>query len=107
MRRSRETVVVIGEGITEKYYIQSLRDVLVIKPTAIKPKNSSLEELEHSIEGAIKEGYSRIYCLIDKDNKVLDGNPDHERNAKVYSNLRNKYTTSGSRTGMETNRMFA
>lgn len=38
MRRSRETVVVIGEGITEKYYIQSLRDVLVIKPTAIKPK---------------------------------------------------------------------
>lgn len=91
MRRSRETVVVIGEGITEKYYIQSLRDVLVIKPTAIKPKNSSLEELEHSIEGAIKEGYSRIYCLIDKDNMVLDGNPDHERNAKVYSNLRNKY----------------
>ena len=62
MARKRITVAIIGEGITEKYYIQSLQDILEIKPTPIKPKNSSLKELEISIKDCIKKGYSKIYC---------------------------------------------
>lgn len=91
MARKKETIAVIGEGITEKYYIQSLRDFLKIKPTPIKPKNSSLKELEISIKDCIKKGYNRIYCLIDCDNKICDGHPDHERNAQEYSQLKHRY----------------
>lgn len=91
MARNRVSVAVIGEGITEKYFIQSLRDILHIKPTPIKAKNSSLKELEIAIKDCIKKGYNRIYCMIDVDNKVHDGNPDHEQNAKEYASLKRKY----------------
>ncbi len=91
MARKRITVAVIGEGITEKYYIQSLQDILEIKSTPIRPKNSTLKELEISIKDCIKKGYSKIFCLIDKDNKINDGNPDHERNAAEYARLKRQY----------------
>lgn len=91
MARKRLTVAVIGEGITEKYYIQSLQDILEIKPTPIKPKNSTLKELEISIKDCIKKGYGKIFCLIDKDNKINDGDPDHERNAAEYARLKRQY----------------
>ncbi len=91
MRKDREAVAVIGEGITEKYYLLSLRDFLKIKPTPIKPKNSSLKELENSIKECIKKGFSRIFCLIDRDNKIYDGDPGHEANAKEYAELKRKY----------------
>lgn len=91
MARNRMTVAVIGEGITEKYFIQSLRDVLQIKPTPVKPKNSSLKELEISIKECIRKGYSRIYCMIDVDNKIHDGNPDHDRSADEYARLKRQY----------------
>ena len=55
MAKSRVTVAVIGEGITEKYFILSLRDVLQIKPGYVKPKNSSLKELEITIKSCIKK----------------------------------------------------
>ena len=45
MPKSKTSVAIIGEGITEKYFILSLRDILRIKPIPIKPKNSSLKEL--------------------------------------------------------------
>lgn len=91
MARKRITVAVIGEGITEKYYIQSLQDILEIKPTPVKPKNSTLKEMEISIKDCIKKGYSKIFCLIDKDNKIKDGNPDHDRNAAEYARLKKQY----------------
>lgn len=91
MARKRITVAVIGEGITEKYYIQSLQDILEIKPTPVKPKNSTLKEMEISIKDCIRKGYSKIFCLIDKDNKITDGNPDHDRNAAEYAWLKKQY----------------
>ncbi len=91
MARKRITVAVIGEGITEKYYIQSLQDILEIKPTPVKPKNSTLKEMEISIKDCIRKGYSKIFCLIDKDNKITDGNPDHDRNAAEYARLKKQY----------------
>lgn len=91
MARKRLTVAVIGEGITEKYYIQSLQDILEIKPTPVKPKNSTLKEMEISIKDCIRKGYSKIFCLIDKDNKINDGNPDHDRNAAEYARLKKQY----------------
>lgn len=91
MPKSKTSVAIIGEGITEKYFILSLRDILRIKPIPIKPKNSSLKELELAIKDCIKKGYHVVYCMIDVDNKIHDGNPDHERNAKEYAKLKRQY----------------
>ena len=61
----------IGEGITEYYYFNSLKDEFPqlqnIEPKV--PKHSSLEELRKNIETAINEGYSKVFCVIDMDNK--------------------------------------
>lgn len=65
------TTLILGEGITEWYYIKSLQDVfkgLNFKPDY--PKHSSLKELELKIEEGITKRYSRIFCLIDMDNKT-------------------------------------
>lgn len=91
MTRGRTTVAVIGEGITEYYYMNSLRDILSIKPTSIKPKKSNLQELDNAIKKCIAKGYDKVYCLIDLDNKVHDGNPDHEKNVKDYEKLKRLY----------------
>jgi hypothetical protein len=67
----KQTTVIIGEGPTEFFYLNSLKDefrqLQSIKPDT--PKNTSLRELERSIESAIAMGYDRIFCLIDMDNK--------------------------------------
>lgn len=91
MARGRITVAVIGEGITEYYYMNSLRDILNIKPTSIKPKKSNIQELENAIKKCISKGYDQVYCLIDLDNKVYDGNPDHEKNGRDYEKLKRLY----------------
>lgn len=88
---AKKTIAVIGEGITEKFYINSLRDTLKIKPTAIPPKRSSLTELERSIKKCIEKGYSEIYCLIDLDNKINDGTPQRSKNAEKYAKIKDRY----------------
>ncbi len=83
-----QTTVIIGEGPTEFYYLNSLKDefreLQSIKPDT--PKNTSLRELEHSIESAISMGYDRIFCLIDMDNKKKDSTSWTD-----YIKLKNKY----------------
>lgn len=70
MKDQKQTVAVIGEGITEQYYILSLKDVLNITAKPLVPsKSTSLKHLESMIEKCLHEGYSFVYCLIDMDNK--------------------------------------
>ena len=61
----------IGEGITEYYYFNSLKDEftqLNLRP--MYPKHStSLEDVEQEIDKAIDRGYNLIFCVIDMDNK--------------------------------------
>ena len=84
----RITTVIIGEGPTEYFYLNSLKDefreLQNIKPDS--PKNTSLRELERSIEEAVSMGYDRIFCLIDMDNKKKDA-----KSLSDYQKLRNKY----------------
>ena len=91
MKRLRESYVVIGEGITEKHYFDSIREVVTHRPRTMVPKNSSLTELEVAIKACLIAGYSKIFCLIDMDNKVADGNPSHEAYAAEYQRFRRKY----------------
>lgn len=84
----RITTVIIGEGPTEYFYLNSLKDefreLQNIKPDF--PKNTSLRELERSIEEAVSMGYDRIFCLIDMDNKKK-----YAKSLSDYQKLKNKY----------------
>lgn len=67
----RETIKIIGEGPTEFFYFNSLKDEFPqlqnIEPKV--PKHSSIEELRKNIETAIEEGNAKVFCVIDMDNK--------------------------------------
>lgn len=91
MGKMREAIAVIGEGITEKYYIDSIRDCVELKPTFFRPTNSGIKELENTINKCIGLGYSKVFCLIDMDNKTNDGNAEHITNNRKYLELRRKF----------------
>ena len=71
MKKLKDSIIVIGEGITEYYYFNSLKDTyrqLNIKPTY--PKHSAgLDYLAQEIDKAIEAGHTLIICVVDMDNK--------------------------------------
>lgn len=69
--KKRKAIAIIGEGITEKFYIESLKGIspFTVKPRALKQKASSLAKLNDFIQDAIDEGFDEVYCLIDMDSK--------------------------------------
>lgn len=88
MGKQRNTTIIIGEGPTEFYYLNSLKDefriLQHIKPDS--PKNTSLRELQRSIESSIQMGYSQVFCLIDMDTKKKDA-----KSMSEYQRLKKKY----------------
>lgn len=86
MGKLRQTVLVLGEGPTEFFYIKSLCDVykhLTIKPDY--PKHTSIKELEVKIAEGESMGYNHIFCIIDMDTK------DKEPERTQYQRLKAKY----------------
>ena len=83
----RKTIAVIGEGITEKYYIESLKGLspFVVMPRELGIKASSLKSLAKDINLCITKGFDEVYCLIDMDGKT-SGKAKSE-----YLVLKNKY----------------
>lgn len=61
-------IAVIGEGPTEQYYLMSIQGLL---PVNVYPKvvKDGMEYLSARVEECIEEGYDKIFCLIDMDNK--------------------------------------
>lgn len=74
MGKVKEPVAIIGEGITEKYYIESLKDLreLSPKPKFFKTTNATAKEYENKIKESIEKGYTKIYCLFDMDTHSKD-----------------------------------
>lgn len=68
----RKTIAVIGEGITEKYYIESLKGIspFTIIPRELGIKASNLKSLSKNIQLSIDKGFDEVYCLIDMDGKT-------------------------------------
>ena len=89
--KQRNTTIIIGEGPTEFYYLNSLKDefriLQHIKPDS--PKNTSLRELQRSIKSSIQMGYSQVFCLIDMDTKKKDAKSmaEYQRLKKKYHNV--------------------
>lgn len=61
-------IAVIGEGPTEQYYLLSIQGLMAanVYPKIVK---DGMEYLTARVEECIAEGYDKIYCLIDMDNK--------------------------------------
>ena len=85
-----KTVEIIGEGITEKAYIDSIREVIKRKPKKFH-EASSIAEIKRHIKDCVSRGVSDVICLIDMDNKVADGQHDHDANAEKYRVLKKQY----------------
>lgn len=86
MAGMKNSEIVIGEGITEKFYILSLLDTVKIKPTPIIVKPYNMDELDKAIKHHAIEGRTAIHCLIDMDNKV-----NNDSNMSKYKKLKQKY----------------
>lgn len=84
---SKKAIAVIGEGITEKHYIESLKGLsdFTVRPKALGIKASNLKKLKSSIDESIEQGYDEVYCLIDMDGK-REGKTKSE-----YQALKQKY----------------
>jgi len=88
MGKLADAIMILGEGATESFYMNSLRDDYPAQLKNIEPKipkHSNLTELEKKIEEGISKGYSKIYCMIDMDNKKKGKEKDD------YLKLKRKY----------------
>lgn len=86
MGRLRKTILVLGEGPTEFYYFNSLRDVLgniTISPDY--PRHTNIKDLEQKIAEGVSSGYDYIFCVIDMDTK------DKEPECSLYKKMKIKY----------------
>ena len=86
MATTKNADIILCEGITEKYYINSLRDILVVRPEVRPVKPYNMDELRCAIEECAKVGYTAVHCLIDMDNKV-----NNAKNMAKYLKLKQKY----------------
>jgi hypothetical protein len=87
MGKLRNTALILGEGPTEFFYFNSLREVykdLTIKPDY--PKHTTIRDLDAKIAEGIAMGFSHIFCIIDMDTK------DKEPERSQYERLKNKYS---------------
>ncbi len=85
-RASKNTIAVIGEGLTEKYYLKSLEGLIKAQVKPLLPNHSTnMNELRNRIEDCIDEGYNYIFCLIDMDNKK------EGKNQTNYLKLKQKF----------------
>ena len=101
MKKIKDSIAVIGEGLTEYYYFNSLKDdfrQINIKPSY--PKHSTgLDYLEQEIDKAIDAGYSLIICVIDMDNKKKGDAKD--KYIKFKNRLQGIHYTKKPRTKYE------
>ncbi len=83
--RQGSGIAVIGEGATEQYYLLSIQGLL---PINIYPKvvKDGMDYLIARVEECIAEGYDKIYCLIDMDNK------SGQKEKTAYSNFLHQYS---------------
>ena len=78
-------IAVIGEGPTEQYYLLSVQGLLSanVYPKVVK---DGMDYLIARVEECIADGYDKIYCLIDMDNK------SGQKEKAAYANFLRQYS---------------
>jgi RloB-like protein len=69
-----EDIIIIGDGYTEKIYFEYLRDEVILPNFKIKPelpgtsgKGGNYVKVFNKVDTFLKDGYKKIYCLMDMD----------------------------------------
>ncbi len=91
-------IAVIGEGPTEQYYLMSIQGLMKanVYPKVVK---DGMEYLISRVEECIVEGYDKIYCLIDMDNKSgKKEKSEYKAFLKKYSGKKIKNKQTGEDT---------
>ena len=81
----KNSIAVIGEGLTEQYYLQSIPNIKAQITPKLPKHSTGYKFLEDKIKECIDEGFSKIYVLIDMDNKKNASERDK------YLALKNKF----------------
>lgn len=99
-----KSIAVIGEGMTEQYYLQSLKGIINAQIEPKLPKHpTGLQYVETEIKNCIDKGYAQIICLIDMDNKK--GGRDKQQYDKLKSKYHNR-TISRPKEGIKSTVTF-
>jgi hypothetical protein len=82
----RETIAVIGEGITEREYFKSLKNYekLLFKFKPDIPKHSDIWSIVSKAE-TLADSYDLVYCILDLDRILLN-----QKELAFYRKIKNK-----------------
>ena len=88
MRNVRKSVAIIGEGETEWFYIEALRQAkrYPFKIVPDFPQHSDLNHMRKSVDSCLLKGYDYVVCLIDMD-RILSNTIEQKR----YASFRKEY----------------
>ena len=86
-RKTRKSIAIIGEGLTEYRYVDDMRTTERYRFSLVPgiPKHSDVDDIVNLANERVKAGYDYVLCLIDMD--VIEGN--HEK-MEHYKALKNK-----------------
>ena len=75
-RKTRKSIAIIGEGLTEYRYVDDLRTTERYRFSLVPgiPKHSELDDIVKLAKERVDAGYDYVLCLIDMD--VIEGNYD-------------------------------
>ena len=75
-RKTRKSIAIIGEGLTEYRYIDDMRTTERYRFSLVPgiPKHSDIDDIVSLARERLKAGYDHVLCLIDMD--VIEGNHD-------------------------------
>lgn len=84
-RRVRNSIAIIGEGLTEYRYVDDMRTTERYRFSLVPgiPKHSDIDDIVNLAKERVYAGYDYVLCLIDMD--VIEGNHDkmeHYRSLK-------------------------
>lgn len=87
-RKTRKSIAIIGEGLTEYRYVDDLRTTERYRFSLVPgiPKHSELDDIVKLAKERVDAGYDYVLCLIDMD--VIEG--DHDKMTH-YRVLQKKY----------------
>jgi len=75
-RKTRKSIAIIGEGLTEYRYVDDMRTTERYRFSLVPgiPKHPDLDDIVRQAKERLNAGYDYVLCLIDMD--VIEGNHD-------------------------------
>ena len=75
-RKTRKSIAIIGEGLTEYRYVDDMRTTERYRFSLVPgiPKHPDLDDIVRLAKERLNAGYDYVLCLIDMD--VIEGNHD-------------------------------